>query len=260
MAEKSLLSLDGGETAPTGEARRISLNGREVVYTLKRCRRKSIGMKVDGDGLTVSIPPRETLRWVESVLHDKADWLLKKLGEWENKKPVRLVWEEGATFPLLGKPWQMVCGAGAGTGAGGANAPTFAMAQVKAAVDARQLSLALPAMLTAAQIEKIVMAWYREQALTYFGQRLKLYAARLGVPPPQLRLSRAKTQWGSCDARGIVHLNWRLIQLPLHLLDYVVAHELSHLIEMNHSPSFWKTVESVYPDYRAARKELRKRG
>ena len=236
---------------PAGETRRVSLNGKEVVYTLKRCRRKSIGMKIDGDGLTVSIPPRESLRWVESALHDKADWVIKKLGEWENKKPARLVWEEGAVFPLLGKPWQLVCSAGANA------APAFAMAQVKTAVDARQLALPLPAMLTPVQIEKTVMAWYRQQALTCFGERIALFAAKLGVPQPQLRLSRAKTQWGSCDARGIVHLNWRLIQMPLNLLDYVVAHELSHLIEMNHSPAFWKTVESVYPDYLAARKELK---
>jgi len=252
MSVSSLFALDRDGVTPIGETRRISLNGREVVYTLKRCRRRTIGMKVDGDGLTVSIPPRETLRWVESVLHDKADWLLKKLDEWEKHKPARLVWEEGATFPLLGKPWQLVCDTDTNI------VPAFTMAQVKAAVDARQLSLALPAMLTAAQIEKIVMAWYREQALTHFGQRLKLYAAKLGVSLPQLRLSRAKTQWGSCDARGIIHLNWRLIQMPVHLIDYVVAHELSHLIEMNHSPAFWKTVESVYPDYRVARKELRK--
>jgi predicted metal-dependent hydrolase len=84
------------------------------------------------------------------------------------------------------------------------------------------------------------------------------YATKLSVPHPQLRLSRAKTQWGSCDMRGIVHLNWRLIQLSLSLVDYVVAHEMSHLIEMNHSSAFWKTVESIYPNYLVVREELRR--
>ncbi|MEK7301638.1 MAG: M48 family metallopeptidase, partial [Pseudomonadota bacterium] len=62
------------------------------------------------------------------------------------------------------------------------------------------------------------------------------------------------------NSHGIIHLNWRLIQMPLHLVDYVVAHELSHLIEMNHSSTFWKQVESVYPNYWIARKELKEYG
>jgi predicted metal-dependent hydrolase len=66
--------------------------------------------------------------------------------------------------------------------------------------------------------------------------------------------------WGSCHSRGVIRLNWRLIQKPLDLVDYVVAHELSHLIEMNHSAAFWRTVERVYPDYKAARKRLRTLG
>ena len=115
-------------------------------------------------------------------------------------------------------------------------------------------------MLTAQQSERIVMDWYRSQALACFGERIAFYAPRLGVALPQLRLSYARTLWGSCNTRGVIHLNWRLIQKPLHLVDYVVAHELSHLIEMNHSSAFWRTVERVYPNYAAARKELKKLG
>jgi len=77
------------------------------------------------------------------------------------------------------------------------------------------------------------------------------------VALPQLRISNARTLWGSCNSRGIIRLNWRLIQKPLDLVDYVVVHELSHLIEMNHSKAFWQTVGSVYPGYAVARKKLR---
>ena len=104
------------------------------------------------------------------------------------------------------------------------------------------------------------MEWYHQQALAYFNERLIFFANKLNVPLPQLRLSRAKTQWGSCNALGIIRLNWRLIQVPLPLVDYVVAHELSHLIEMNHSPAFWRIVESIYPDYLVARKDLKMLG
>ena len=104
------------------------------------------------------------------------------------------------------------------------------------------------------------MAWYGQQAITCFKQRIAIYAQALNLPVPPFRLSRAKTRWGSCNSRGIIHLNWRLIQMPLHLVDYVVAHELSHLIEMNHSARFWKLVESAYPEYLIARKELKEYG
>ncbi|MDN5881058.1 MAG: M48 family metallopeptidase [Nitrosospira sp.] len=209
-------------------------------------------MKIDSDGLTVRVPSRESLRWVESVLRNKADWVVKNLDEWENKKSSRLVWEEDAIFPLLGEPWRLATTA--------AGVMQMTRATVNPRVGDRQLKLPLPSALTARQIEKIVMEWYRNKALACFSERIALYADKLGVALPQLRLSRAKTQWGSCNARGIVRLNWRLIQMPLNLVDYVVAHELSHLIEMNHSPAFWQTVGHVYPGYVVARKELKRLG
>ena len=119
------------------------------------------------------------------------------------------------------------------------------------------MDLSLPSGIAAEQIESAVMKWYRQHALTCFTERIALYSRKLGVALPQLRLSNARTLWGSCNSHGIIRLNWRLIQKPLNLVDYVVAHELSHLIEMNHSKAFWQTVESVYPGYAGARKKLR---
>jgi predicted metal-dependent hydrolase len=245
-------SLKDNLTTLAGEIRHISLNGKDVAYTLKRCRRRTIGMKIDSRGLTVRVPSRESLRWVESVLQDKADWVVKNLDEWENRQSSRLVWEEDAIFPLLGENWRLA------TTAAGIMQMTRTTANP--GIGDRQLKLPLPSALTAQQIEAIVMEWYRNQALACFSERIELYAAKLGVALPRLRLSRARTQWGSCNVRGVVHLNWRLVQMPLDLVDYVVAHELSHLIEMNHSPAFWQTVGRVYPDYLAARKELKRLG
>ncbi|SCY37300.1 hypothetical protein SAMN05216420_105110 [Nitrosospira sp. Nl5] len=255
-AENLSKFLKGNPATLKGEVRHISLNGKEVAYTLKRCRRKTIGMRVDSRGLTVRVPSRESLRWVESVLQNKADWVVTRLNEWENRQCSRLVWEEDAIFPLLGEPWRLA------TTADGIVQMVRSTARTAAnpGIGARQLKLPLPSAITAQQIEAIVMEWYRSQALTCFSARIELYADKLGVALPRLRLSRAATLWGSCNIHGVVHLNWRLIQLPLHLVDYVVAHELSHLIEMNHSPAFWQTVERVYPGYMAARKELKRLG
>ncbi len=239
----------------TGELRRVNLNGNEVPYVLMRCKRKTIGMRVDSSGLTVRIPSRESLRWVESVLQKKADWIVKKLDEWKDRKPRGPAWEEGAVFPLLGEHWQLVA-----TAAGSAQMVRAPRNIKDIRTEQQQLQLLLPPVLTAQHAERIVMGWYRSQALACFSERIAFYAPKLGVPLPQLRLSYARTLWGSCTSRGVVRLNWRLIQKPLHLVDYVVAHELSHLIEMNHSSAFWRTVERVYPNYAAARKELKSDG
>jgi predicted metal-dependent hydrolase len=98
------------------------------------------------------------------------------------------------------------------------------------------------------------------RALSLFGERLAHYAQRLGLLAPPLRLSSARTRWGSCSLKSGIRINWRLIHLPLPLIDYVIAHELAHLREMNHSPRFWAVVAQLYPDWAAARNELKRRG
>ena len=87
--------------------------------------------------------------------------------------------------------------------------------------------------------------------------RAGLYAAQLGLPPPPVALSNARTRWGTCSARGRIRISWRLAHLSPELADYVVAHEVAHLKEMNHSRRFWAVVETLYPRYRAARREIR---
>jgi len=108
-----------------------------------------------------------------------------------------------------------------------------------------------------AQIERAVSFWYRQQAEQLYEQRVAHYAPLLDAAPREVKLSAAKTQWGCCTARGTVRLNLQLVKLPLHLIDYVVVHELAHLREMNHSAAFWRVVESVCPDYRRLRSELK---
>ena len=112
----------------------------------------------------------------------------------------------------------------------------------------------------AEQIEKVVTQWYRDEALRVFNECVEHFAPLLQVSPREVRLSSARTQWGSCTVHGMVRLNWQLVKMPLHLIDYVVVHELAHLVEMNHSPAFWRVVESACPEYKQCRAELRSYG
>ncbi|PTQ87262.1 hypothetical protein C8R28_100622 [Nitrosomonas ureae] len=218
------------------------LNDRKISYTLRRCKRKSVGLTINHEGLKISVPLQASVSHIESILQQKADWITKKLEQWQSKKSLAISWTHDAIYPLLGEPWRILL------------KPTgeIAMAQ---SFDHEPPPLAIK--LTPRQIEIVVMNWYQQQAIDCFQQRIGIYAQKLALPAPPFRLSQAKTRWGSCNSRGFITLNWRLIQLPLHLIDYVVTHELAHLIEMNHSKAFWAVVEKVCPGYRVARKALR---
>jgi predicted metal-dependent hydrolase len=119
------------------------------------------------------------------------------------------------------------------------------------------LRLGLPQHATPAQIRDAVQAWRMSQAKALFTERLNHFAPRLGVQWQRLSLSSAATRWGSASANGAIRLNWRLLHHKLAVIDYVVAHELSHLRVMDHSPRFWHTVESVMPDYAERRSQLK---
>jgi predicted metal-dependent hydrolase len=119
------------------------------------------------------------------------------------------------------------------------------------------LRIGLPLSATPVQIRAAVQSWLQRQARRVFEERCRLYAGRLGVRMTRLALSSAQTRWGSANASGAIRLNWRLIHFALPTIDYVVAHELAHLREMNHSPRFWDVVRSVLPDYEQARGALK---
>jgi predicted metal-dependent hydrolase len=107
------------------------------------------------------------------------------------------------------------------------------------------------------QIRDAVQSWLQRQARRVFEERCREFAQRLGVRVTRLALSSAQTRWGSASADGSIRLHWRLIHFAMPVIDYVVAHELAHLREMNHSPAFWDVVRSVMPDYEQARGALK---
>jgi len=102
-----------------------------------------------------------------------------------------------------------------------------------------------------------VLSLLQSQARRVFEERCADFAARLGVRVRRLSLSSASTRWGSASADGSIRLNWRLVHFAVPVIDYVVAHELAHLREMNHSDAFWDVVRSVMPDLEQARGTLR---
>ncbi|MBV8665336.1 MAG: M48 family metallopeptidase [Burkholderiaceae bacterium] len=227
--------------------RRIQLQEFSLDYTLVRSKRRSIGFLIDEDGLRVTAPKWVTLVEIDNAINEKQRWILTKLHE-RRERTARLhpqtEWRDGATLPYLGADITLRIRAGHADG-------------IAYDETTRELTVSLPAEAAERQLKDRVQSWLQARAKALFAARLPVYAEKLDVSYHSFALSSALTQWGSCTADGKIRLNWRLIHFSLELIDYVVAHELAHLREMNHSPRFWATVQSVFPEFESARKALR---
>jgi hypothetical protein len=228
-----------------------------VAFEFKRARRRNIGFMVGPEGLTVSAPKWVPLYEVDEAVRSKTPWILKKLGDAHERQrrvdAARIEWRDGAMLPFLGEKLRVVLD------------PTCASGEAGAALDAdadadtspRKLRVGLPLHAQGTQIRDTVQAWLMRQAQRLFTERLDHFAPRLGVRWRKLALSNAGTRWGTAHSDGTIRLNWRLVHFRMAVIDYVVAHELSHLRVMDHSPRFWDTVASVVPDYLDLRGQLK---
>jgi predicted metal-dependent hydrolase len=216
----------------------VRLSEREISFRFVRTKRRTIAIAVDASGLSVSAPRNAPWREIEAFVREKQRWILARLEEWAGvPRPSVIRGVSGETLPLFGAPHTLEV-----LGGRGAVARDGARVVVCAASPRR-----VPALL---------VAWLKRQALTALVPRTVHYAARLGLPAPPVALSRARTQWGVCTERGAIRLNWRLVHLAPALADYVVAHEVAHLVELNHSKRFWNLLERLYPDCRGARERI----
>ncbi len=242
---------------PRGNRRTI-LGTTQVAYELRRARRRNIGFMVGPEGLTVSAPQWVPLYEVEAAIQSKSSWILKKLDEMrvrgERIETARIEWKDGAAFPFLGETVIVVLDPRHGFDGGGMLQTD---AQALPGVPRLTLHLGLSHAASESQVRDAVQAWLMRQAKRLFTERLDHFAPRLGVQWKKLSLSSASTRWGTASADGSIRLNWRLIHFRLPVIDYVVAHELSHLRVMDHSPRFWDTVRTVVPDYAQLRGQLK---
>lgn len=226
----------------------------EIGFVLLRSRRRTIGFVISDDGLRVTAPNWVTLRQVDEAVVEKAGWILAKLRDWHKRREQLALsqtqWRAGGELPYLGKRIVLELGSRErrATLAGDADAPC----------DGDALRLALPADAAASRIRDAAQAWLQQRAGIWFGARLAHFLQASGLQIRRWRLSSAATRWGSCTSDGNIMLNWRLIHFAPAIIDYVIAHELAHLREMNHSPNFWTEVGQILPEYQQARDVLRR--
>ena len=236
-----------------GELRRIVLGDRIVHYMLRRGRRRTIGLTIDQRGLRVGAPPRAAMADIESLLRKHAAWVVDKLDSWHSRPAAQeLVVADGISFAVLGETVSVRVISGGNTfrwpvtdsGSPDPSEPPELVLAVRADASASAL------------LERAL----RERARQLFTVRMADFCAKFSIMPPPLSLTSARTRWGSCSRLSGIRLNWRLIHAPLPLIDYVLAHELAHLKEMNHTARFWAEVGRLYPDWPQARRALRSFG
>ncbi len=218
-------------------------NGETISYLLEHRPRRTVGLKITADGLVVHAPKRIFAFQLNQILQEKSGWILSKLQARAASQVDTIEWIDGEHLLYLGQDIQLTI---------------VKNSNNKALVlDANTLLMATPTPDNHTLVHRKVVHWYQKQAMADFGRRLTILAAKLGVPTPPLTLSNAKSRWGSCNSRGEVRLNWRLLQAPPSIINYVICHELAHLKQMNHSAKFWAVVESLFPDYKQAEKALK---
>ena len=217
----------------------------ELAYTLRRSSRRTIGFQIDGKGLTITAPGWVPLREIESSIVEKHQWIFTKQAEWRAYERARAKaaprFCDGGHIRYLGRRLTLRT-----------NPYTDRYRRTHFLLAEDELWIAGPG------VEDRAMGGAQGDGLDEAagarpcsGSGWLPFARQLGRGPSNWALSSARTRWGSCSPEGKILLSWRLIHFPLHIIDYVVAHEIAHLKELNHGPRFWATVERLLPGHQA---------
>jgi predicted metal-dependent hydrolase len=245
---------------------------KSIPYTIRRsARRRTVGITIEVQGVRVAAPKRMPLEQIVALVNTKARWIAEKYTEFKSRLEPRKRFVSGEEFLYLGRRVSL-------------QVQTEPVAGGKHRLDSHfqpelfdflprprsQAAVALKGNVLLVQagnpnahgeeVREMLENWYRVRAEEVVTRRVQRYADELGWPMPRVLIRNQKKRWGSCNAKGELRFNWRLVMLPLRVLDYVVVHEMAHLKVLNHSPRFWALVEQIMPDYKARHQALRELG
>lgn len=214
-----------------------------IVNQIIRSKRRTIALIVESDGsVTVRAPLKASDRIILQFVEKHAGWVERKQAEIRAAVPVQPKrYLPGESFLYLGEshPLEIV------------------KDQKRNLVLEHGFKLAGSVL---AKAEMVFQNWYRQQARRVIEARVACFAEKHQLHYKKIRITSARTRWGSCSTRGTLSFSWRLVLTPPDVIDYVVVHELAHTVHHNHSKHFWKLVENLLPDYKERRKQLREYG
>lgn len=222
----------------------IDFGGEEIEYSLiKTSRRKTVAISVGFEGVRVLAPSDLDDRRISDLVRKKAAWVLRKKAVYSELSGVLSPKEfvSGEAFHYLGRPYRLKV----------LRDPEAIVTRVHA----RGANLVAPVMpgldtlVAKSSVRSGLRQWYISKAESQFSKRIKTVSNLLGHAPRSIAVVDQSKRWGSCDAKGRIRVNWRLVMAPVSLIDYVLAHEVCHMIEHNHSRQFWRMLETIMPDY-----------
>lgn len=246
-----MLSLLKKRPAPRdGRAERwtlLELDGRSVdVRVVENARTSRLTLRIVPSGnavesLRVTVPPRTPEAKVDAFLAKNAGWAASRL----KRLPAVTKIAEGATIPLRGTDHKI---------------SHSGRARGVVATGMEETGPVIRVHGDAAFVPRKVVDFLKRQARADLTAAVKLHSDRLGVKAKSITLRDTTSRWGSCSTSGALNFSWRIILAPPHVLDYLAAHEVAHLREMNHSPRFWALVEETCPGYETPKAWLRQHG
>jgi len=221
-----------------------------AVEIIRTERSKSASIEIEGDIVKVTVPKNLSEVRIEDLIRNRTAWIRNKLKiQTEAIRPKSKEYVNGETLTYLGRNYRLKCVSG---GAGGAKLKNgYLTIHVEKGASGSGCERS---------VRPSLEEWYRAHALEKLKEKTKRYACIIGVSPKSVDLKDYKARWGSCSSSGDVTYNWRIIIAPHHIVDYIVVHELCHLLEHNHGPKYWKHVERVVPDYKECREWLKVNG
>ena len=211
-------------------------------YRLKRSNRKSMGISIERDGaVMVKVPHQAELNNVEKFISEKKIWIYQKLAQKKalNRERPKREFVNGQGFLYLGRSYRL----------------KFIDDALRSQKSPKVESLRLwHGYFELAESEKTgarnhFVSWYRKQIKRQLKERVPRYDKRIGVTVKDIRILHLGHRWASCGRNGVINFNWRSVMAPIWVFDYILVHEMIHLIERSHTDRFWRLVTRVMPDY-----------
>jgi len=214
-------------------------------YTVIRTNRKTVALVVESDGSLVVRAPKTTSQVkIDQFVNSKLDWI-QRVQERLRKKPAapaKHAYKPGEIFYFLGQAYPL---------------EIVEHPSPRLNLEGGRFKLSKTGTMHG---NKLFTDWYRKEARQVINERVQFLSRKHGYKPNSVRITSARTRWGSCSARQNLNFSYRLVMAPVPVIDYVVIHELVHLKIPNHSKVFWQQVETLIPDYKTRRDWLKKNG
>jgi predicted metal-dependent hydrolase len=217
----------------------------------RSARRRSISIEIRQTQVVIRAPVGVAQSVLMGFLQQKAAWVRAKIAEQQQTleaRPEPRTYAQGSKIPFMDETLTLVLGRG----------PRAAVARID-----QHLHLILSARARVndeVQIRQLLSRWYQQQALAILTRKTTALTAAVGLVCSQVSIKATRSKWGHCTSRGAIQYNWQILLAPEPIVDYLVAHEVSHLRHQNHSADFWSLVASICPTFKADRAWLKAQG